>query len=47
MFEVSEEREQREGTMADYQSLKVYNNVFLFVGLSILGTLVNFDWLVH
>ncbi len=26
---------------------KVYNNVFLFVGLTNLGTLLNFDWLIH
>ena len=24
---------------------KVYNNVFLFVGLTTLGDLLNFDWL--
>ena len=29
------------------ESLKSYNNVFLFAGLTTLGTLVNFDWLVH
>ena len=27
--------------------LKVFNNVFLFVGLTTSGTLVNFDWLAH
>ena len=30
-----------------HQSPKFYNNVFLFVGLKTLGTLVNFDWLIH
>ena len=26
---------------------KFYNNVFLFVGVTNLWTLMNFDWLVH
>ena len=26
---------------------KFYNNVFLFVDLTTLETLVNFDWLIH
>ena len=26
---------------------KFYNNVSLFVDLTILGTLVNFDWLIY
>ena len=26
---------------------KFYNNVFLLVGLTTLGTLVKFDWLIH
>ena len=26
---------------------KFYNNVSLFVDLTTLGTLVNFDWLIH
>ena len=25
---------------------KVYNNVFLFVGLTTLGNLTNYDWLI-
>ena len=41
---VSAERERVRGQWAVY---KYYNNVFLFVGLTTLGTLVNFDWLAH
>ena len=38
----------REGTMGCllHQSPKFYNNVFLFISFTTLGTLVNFDWLV-
>ena len=39
----------REGTMEHLlnYSLKFYNNVFSFVDLTTLGTVVNFDWLVN
>ncbi len=38
---------EREGTMGCYTSSQsLYNEVFLFVGLRTLGTLVNFDWFV-
>ena len=30
-----------------HQSLKFNNNVFLFFGLTTLGTFMNFDWLVY
>ena len=35
----------REGTLD--KSPKFYNNVSLFVALTTLGTLMNFDFLVH
>ena len=40
---------EREGTMGclSLKSPKFYKTVFLFVGLSTLGTLMNFDWLVY
>ena len=40
---------QRErGQLAIYYNSRqrFFNNVFLFIGLTTLGTLVNFDWLV-
>ena len=39
----------REGTLGYllHQSPKFYINVFMFVGLTFLGTLVNFDWLIQ
>ena len=39
----------KEGTIGCllHQSPKIYNNVFVFVDLTTLGTLVNFDWLFH
>ena len=48
MDRYSRERE-RGGTMGCllHKSSKFYNNIFLFVGLTTLGNLVNFDWLVN
>ena len=40
---------EREGTLGCllHQSPKFYINIFLFVGLTTLGTIMNFDWFVH
>ena len=44
-----EREREREGTMGCllHKYPKFYNNVFIFVGLTTLGTLVNFNLLIH
>ena len=45
---IKESREWGELGCLFYMPLKIYNYVILFVGLTTLGTFVNFDWLsVH
>ena len=41
------ERERGDNWLIISQSTKFCNDVFLFVGFTTLGTLVNFNWLVQ
>ena len=40
-------RERRDNGIYYTQVPKVFDNVFLFVGLTIFGTFIKFDWLVN